>query len=187
MLVRRALTAARGSDPDPALLAEALGAFEQCYRQRLFVDSRLYPRVAETLELIRANGLTIGCVTNKPAGFARELLDLAGIGPYFDFVHGGDSFASRKPSPEPLTQAALRYGVAPEDAVMVGDARNDLESATSAGFGFIFAAYGYAPREDQALHRHQPSIDGMATLARLLCGSSAAKYHSDQINPGDIE
>jgi phosphoglycolate phosphatase len=171
MLVRRALTAAHGREPEPALLAEALGAFKACYRHRLFVDSRLYPRVADTLELMQTAGLTIGCVTNKPEGFARELLVLAGIDRCFDFVHGADTFASKKPSAEPLTQAAKRFDVAPEDAVMVGDARNDLESARSAGFDFVFASYGYAPPDDRALQGHQPSIHGFAELAGLLCGS----------------
>jgi phosphoglycolate phosphatase len=170
MLVRRALTAAQGAPPDADLLAGALRAFTESYRQRLFVDTRLYAGVVETLELIRSNGLTVGCVTNKPEAFARELLKRADIGACFDFVHGGDSFATRKPSPEPLTRAAARFGVSPQQAVMVGDARNDLESARSAGFEFVFAAYGYAPPEDAELRNHQPAIAGFSALARLLCG-----------------
>jgi phosphoglycolate phosphatase len=170
MLVRRALTAALDDPPDPDLVAATLEAFKQCYRNRLFVASRLYPLVDDTLKRIQANGLTIGCVTNKPEGFARELLTLAGIGPYFDFVHGADTFASKKPSPEPLTEAVKRFGAAPGDSVMVGDARNDLESARSAGVDFVFAAYGYAPADDQALRSHRPAIDSFAALARLLCG-----------------
>jgi phosphoglycolate phosphatase len=170
MLVRRALTAA-GNPPDAALLDQALAAFRQCYRGRLFVASCLYPGVSETLPKLQVAGLTLGCVTNKPEGFARDLLDQAGISAYFDFVYGADSFATRKPSPEPLLKAAERFDISPRQSVMIGDSPNDLESARSAGFDFVYAAYGYGAPDDPALAACATVIESFSALHRLLCRS----------------
>lgn len=171
MLVRRALTAGGGGPPDDALLRSALEAFKRCYQEHLYVASRLYPGVPETLEALAAAGLKLGCATNKPEAFARELLDQAGIGASFDFIHGADSFATKKPSPEPLSRAAEKFAIPPNQAIMVGDSRNDLDAARAAGFDFVFAAYGYAQRDDPVLNAGLATIDSFAALKQLLCGS----------------
>jgi phosphoglycolate phosphatase len=49
----------------------------------------------------------------------------------------------KKPSPAPLLAAAHELGVAPENGVLVGDSHHDYESATDAGFAFVWARYGY--------------------------------------------
>ena len=170
MLVRRGLTAEIGNPPDADLVGEALAAFKRCYRDRLFVLSRLYPDVEITLQALATAGLKLGCVTNKPEEFAVDLLDQAGIGRFFDFVHGGDSFSSRKPDPETLTRAAERFEIKPQEGVMIGDSINDLEAARGAGFDFIFAAYGYAEANDPALSGEMATIDRFSALQPLLCG-----------------
>lgn len=169
VLVRRGLTAQLGCPPDDDLTGAALSVFKRRYRERLFVSSRLYDGVEATLAALVAAGLTLGCVTNKPHEFAVELLGQAGIGDSFDFVHGGDSFAKRKPDAEPLIRAAERFSIAPNEGVMIGDSRNDLAAAAAAGFDFIFASYGYASADDPLLSGAAHVIDRFCDLGALLC------------------
>jgi phosphoglycolate phosphatase len=79
VLVERGLTAALASRPDPDQLESALGSFHRCYREHLFTDSRLYPRVPETLTRLSDAGMLLGCVTNKRETYAIRMLELAGI------------------------------------------------------------------------------------------------------------
>lgn len=169
VLVRRGLAAGLRETPDGAVAARVLAVFDRCYRARLFVESRLYPEVAATLESLRANGVIVGCITNKRETYALALLEQAGIGRHLDFVYGGDSLSAKKPGPLQLISAARRFGISPGEAVMVGDSTNDSRAAESAGFDFVFAAYGYAGIDAAALAQSPLRIEAFSELKKLLC------------------
>jgi phosphoglycolate phosphatase len=141
-LLKRAL-AHSGAGTDSAVLHTALERFSACYRENLFVRSRLYPEVRETLAALEERGLELACVTNKRIGFADALLVAAGIRAHFGLVLGGDSLPEKKPSPAPLLTAARELRIAPENCLLVGDSHHDYESAAAAGFAFVWARYGY--------------------------------------------
>jgi len=143
--------------------------FRRCYAEHLFVDSRLYPGVAETLAALSGAGIRVGCITNKAEAFATALLNQAGIGGALDFIHGGDTFGIRKPHPEALLRTAAKYGIPPAEAVMVGDSINDFEAARRAGFDFIFARYGYVNSDRATLETARGTIGEFAELRGLLC------------------
>lgn len=150
-----------GRPGEPAMFPLALAAFDRCYAENLYRESRVYPDVPATLEALTAAGLVIGCVTNKRERFARELLRRAGIDRQLHFVFGGDTLPAKKPDPIQLNRAAADFGIAPAEAVMVGDSINDREAARRAGFGFVFAGYGYARADDPALS------DGLAVIRKF--------------------
>ena len=52
----------------------------------------------------------------------------------------------RKPAPGMLQDALRRFGVAPGDAVMIGDALRDLEAAATLGVGRILVRTGHGAR-----------------------------------------
>lgn len=161
----------RGSTPPrrhiQALHKTVREAFLECYRGRLFVRSRLYPGVSSTLDVLRARRMRISCITNKYYALAEELLRRAGVLDRFELLLGGDSLPEMKPSPLPLITAAKRLGVACAEAAMVGDSRQDLEAATSAGFGFVLASYGYG-KVDGVAAAQVPSIRHFGELESLL-------------------
>jgi hypothetical protein len=66
--------------------------------------------------------------------FTEPLLKSLGIYGDFAIVVSGDSLPKKKPDPLPLLHAAEVLGVAPEDALMIGDSVNDVEAARAAGF-----------------------------------------------------
>jgi phosphoglycolate phosphatase len=157
-----------GRPAEPAMFALALEAFDRCYAGNLYRESRLYADVPATLDALAAAGIVVGCVTNKRERFARELLRRAGIDRQLRFLFGGDSLRAKKPDPVQLEQAAADFGVAPDEAVMVGDSINDREAARRAGFGFVFAAYGYSRADDRALTDGRGVIRTFGDLGALL-------------------
>ena len=166
-LLSRAIAHA-GGEREPTASSEtrhktALAAFLACYRDNLFVRSRLYPGVQTTLDALRARGLKICCITNKRYAFSHELLVAAGIRDYFDSLLGGDSLAEKKPSPLQLKFAAETVGIAPSAAVLVGDSHQDLRAARAAGYGFVLASYGYGKIDETELGS-SPRIRSFADL-----------------------
>ncbi|HEX5419300.1 MAG TPA: HAD family hydrolase [Gammaproteobacteria bacterium] len=167
LLIRRALHWSLGKPGDP-IFDPVYGAFSACYRENLFVRSRLYPEVPETLAALRGRGLHLCCITNKQAGFAEGVLEQAGILGCFDLVLGGDSLPEKKPSALPLETAARRLGAPSSAAVLVGDSERDFEAAQAAGWPFVWLTYGYpgewTPPQSEAV----AVLDRFAGLLPLL-------------------
>lgn len=144
MLVRRALAfdAAGVPDDDPQLPA-AMNVFFAHYTRVNGDASRLYPGVREALDALHARGLPLATITNKPHRFVAPLYARLGILPHFSLLLGGDSLPVKKPDPAPLLEACRRLGVAPGEALMVGDSTNDIQAAQAAGCPVAAVDYGY--------------------------------------------
>ena len=128
--------------------------------------STVYPGAVAGLQALRARGLRLACVTNKPIAFARPLLAAKGLDGYFDQVFGGDSFARKKPDPLPLLEACRALGTAPAQALMVGDSSNDAAAARAAGCPVVLMTYGY--NHGQAVST--VDADGLADSLAQLAG-----------------
>ena len=66
--------------------------------------SAVYAGVVDGLQALRAMGLRLACLTNKPTAFALPLLQSKGLAGFFTHSFGGDAFARKKPDPLPLLQ-----------------------------------------------------------------------------------
>ena len=153
-LIARALSHAaesKGTHDDPQRHKAALAAFLACYRDNLFVRSRLYPDAVATLDALRERGVRLCCITNKRQSFSEQLLTAAGIRDRFELLLGGDSLPEKKPSPLPLNVAAETLGVTPAAAALVGDSHQDLRAARGAGYSFVLAGYGYGKIDETEL------------------------------------
>lgn len=171
-LIARAIAHGSGTSGESAAAAEArhkaaLGAFLACYADNLYVRSRLYPAVVETLDELRGRGIRLCCITNKRMKFSEVLLAQAGIRDRFELLLGGDSLPEKKPSPLPLTTAAAALGVAPRAAALVGDSHQDLRAARAAGYGFVLASYGYG-KVDETEVGASPRIRSFGELPEAL-------------------
>jgi phosphoglycolate phosphatase len=170
-LIARAIThgsaQSEGTISGEARHKAALAAFLACYKDNLFVRSRLYPGVLETLDALRARDFRLCCITNKRYTFSHDLLVQAGIHDRFELLLGGDSLAEKKPSPLQLNVAAEKLGIAPSAATLVGDSHQDLRAARAAGYGFVLASYGYGKIDETELGT-SPRIRGFGELPAAL-------------------
>ncbi|MGH3685367.1 MAG: HAD-IA family hydrolase [Pseudonocardiaceae bacterium] len=114
----------------------------------------LFDGVVDTVRTLRERGLRLAVATGKSGPRARSLLDQLGVLSLFDHVIGSDEVARPKPAPDIVVHALDRLGVAPQDAVMIGDSVADLASASSAGVTAVAALWGEADEDE--LIRAQP-------------------------------
>jgi HAD superfamily hydrolase (TIGR01549 family) len=92
----------------------------------------VYDGVREMLAALRAAGYPLGIVTGKGRG-AWEITERElALGP-FGVVVTDDDVSAPKPDPEGLLAAVRALGVAPADAVYVGDSAGDLHAGRNAG------------------------------------------------------
>jgi phosphoglycolate phosphatase len=132
----------------PAAVDAALLRYQARYRSHLVVHTRPFDGIAALLADLRAGGVRLGVVTNKPEGPARALVAQLFDAGTFEVVIGEGPLRPRKPSPEPALFAASALGVAPPRAAFVGDSAVDVETGRAAGMTAIGVAWGLRPAED---------------------------------------
>jgi phosphoglycolate phosphatase len=150
------------------LQAQAWQRYQHHYLAVNGRHSSVFAGVPEGLQALRAQGLRLACLTNKPSSFARPLLAQKGLDSCFDHVFGGDAFARKKPDPLPLLETCRALGVAPERVLMVGDSSNDVLAARGAGCPVVLVSYGYNHGEPAAAARPDAVIDRLDALPALL-------------------
>ncbi|MFT3813463.1 MAG: phosphoglycolate phosphatase [Acidovorax sp.] len=126
-----------------ALFPQAWESYQRHYLAINGQCSRVYPGVTEGLAALRAAGLRLACLTNKPTAFTGPLLRAKGLEGYFDHVFGGDAFEKKKPDPLPLLKTCEALGTLPARTLMVGDSSNDAQAARAAGCPVVLVTYGY--------------------------------------------
>lgn len=143
VLVHRALGGAMDARVPVAEHEPAMASFLRHYERENGVSAVPYDGVMPALQSMRAQGLLLACVTNKPQRFADALLARQAMAPFFRLVLGGDALARSKPDPLPLLHAAGVLGVEPRRCLMIGDSVNDVLAARAAGMPVLVVPYGY--------------------------------------------
>jgi phosphoglycolate phosphatase len=125
--------------------ARALDLFLAAYRERMLENTVLYQGVTESLARLRADGVHMAVLTNKPVRFSQLILEGLGVGKYFFRVYGGNSFEQKKPDPAGVEALLSEAGVPKEKALMVGDSSVDVLTARNAGIAVCGVTYGFQP------------------------------------------
>jgi phosphoglycolate phosphatase len=178
MLVRRALEPEPGAPAGEEFLQAAYAFFLDYYRAHKLDFTYAYDGVLEALDALkdlshREQPLAMAVLTNKPVRPAQDICAALGLAPYFLRIYGGNSFPSKKPSPEGLLALMAEAGATPEQTVLIGDSGVDVETARNAGAWVIGCTFGLAP---QSLEASQPDIlvdspkdwTGALTSARIV-------------------
>ena len=132
----------RALPPDKAdLLPEVLDRFLAYYRRHLLDTTRAYPGVVGALRKW-AGIYRMAVLTNKGVAMTRDILSGLSLDGYFSDVRGGDSFGTKKPDPEGLLRILREAGIEAQEAIMVGDSRNDVAAGRAAGTVTCGVTYG---------------------------------------------
>lgn len=93
----------------------------------------LFPDVLPALARLRAAGIRLGVVSDWGHGLEAILLELE-LGSYFEFLVVSSRLGVSKPNPQVFRMALQRVGVAPDEAVYIGDTYlKDVLGARAAG------------------------------------------------------
>ena len=160
-LVSRAL-------PDGAENVEEVYArFRERYGASKNEETRVYDGIKELLAHLKARGVKLAVVTNKPQNATERV-----IGKFFpdtfDFVGGDDGSFPCKPDPSLARYASLTMRVAPRDCVFVGDGETDVLTAKNAGMRGIAVLWGYRTREQLAATGAKEFISSAFELLQLI-------------------
>ena len=159
-------------DATPELVDAVKAQFRTCYDASGFPATHPYPWVPAWLADLKRQNCCIYVATNKRWNPTHLLMEKLGWDSLFDGYYTVDMFVD--PSAKAATSAALpkkaatsaalpkrnltkaellaevmrERGIAPADAVMVGDTKGDVTSGAAAGMYTIGCTWGYGTREE---------------------------------------
>lgn len=136
--------------------------------------SAVYPGVVEGLRVLKAQGLKLACLTNKPTAFAEPLLRTKELAGFFDVVFGGDAFERKKPDPLPLLQTCAALDLPPERTLVIGDSSNDARAARAARCPVLLVTYGYNHGEPIRAVAADGYLESLADVSAWLSPPSPA-------------
>ena len=126
-----------------------------------------YPGAREAVEQIDAAGLLLSAATGKSRRGLDFVLGEAGWQTLFLGTQTADD-APSKPHPQMVLNCLAATGVAPENAVMVGDTGFDMEMGRAAGCHVIGVDWGYHPRERLSAAGAETILEGFDQLVPAL-------------------
>jgi HAD superfamily hydrolase (TIGR01549 family) len=110
-------------------------------------EVRTLPGAADLVRRLVSDGYRVALASSGDPEFAREAIDLLGIGDQIDVLTTAEDVDASKPEPDLLRATLDRLGDV-HRAVFVGDTPYDVEAASRAGMGCLTVLTGgFSPAE----------------------------------------
>lgn len=111
---------------------------------------KLYPGVMDTLKELHERGKILTIASSRSHASLAEYLERLGLTEIISYVLGADDVNEGKPQPEPVNRTLEKFGLKPEDAIVVGDTVFDIKMGHNAGTKACGVTYGNGSRESLA-------------------------------------
>ncbi len=170
-LIRRSFAAAgwpaeKAHENLPGILLEFLDRYAGHCLERTTV----YPGARELLDALKARGLPLAMLTNKPGRLTQTVLEGLGLRGYFAEVVPGDGPLGKKPDPRGLAYIMKAMNASPGETVLVGDSLQDLCTARAAGASFLAYLGGLGDAEAVKAAGPDLATDSFHDLLRRVEG-----------------
>ena len=110
----------------------------------------LYPHVIETLTALKEKGILLTIASSRNNVTLNVYLEDLGLDTLMDYVLGGDDVKEGKPHPEAVNRTLEKYGIEPQEAIVVGDTVFDVRMGLNAGARACGVTFGNGTVESMA-------------------------------------
>ena len=119
-----------------------LAFYKPWYDAHCQIRTAPYEGILPLMEALRAEGIRLAIVSNKPDTAVQELARTFFSG-LLEYTVGERPSVRRKPAPDTVLTAAARMAVPVESCVYIGDSEVDLRTARNAGMNCISVTWGF--------------------------------------------
>lgn len=153
---------------DDATVAKLLKIYDRTYGETYMHVKSLYPGMTDALEALHARGYKMAVFSNKQDAYVKNLCRALLPEGYFGAAEGQLDDRPIKPDPATALEICARLGIAPEDAVMVGDGETDVELSLRGGLTPVSVTWGFRSREQLAAAGGKIFVDSTADLPDIF-------------------
>ena len=151
----------------PEVLAASRRLFDEYYHAHALDNTAPYEGIPELLTELKSRGLRLAVVSNKPDGFAKQIVT-ALFGGTFEIVFGQRAGVPRKPDPAGALEACAAMGGVPSDCLYFGDSGVDMLTANAAGMTAVGVLWGFRGRDELLENGAKSLIPAPAQALGLL-------------------
>lgn len=148
---------------------EGLLSYMEHFAKNSMYHIRPYQGIVELLEELKAQGIKIAVLSNKPNAQTVENIEAVFGKGYFDYVAGERAGVPRKPDPAGIRLILDEFGMKPGEALYLGDTNTDMETGLGAGLNTVGVTWGFRDRQELESFHPQYVIDRpLEVLERIL-------------------
>jgi phosphoglycolate phosphatase len=156
----------QGGDPSSA------EAITQKYRELFptvgMSSAEPFGGTLDMLEKLKGRGKEIFLVTARNEMIAKQMMDDHNFTGFFTWVRGEQEGEAPDGKDHMVAEVLLKYGLARQECVMVGDRSYDMEAALANGIHALGVTYGYGTREELEESGAQLLADSVGELTKIL-------------------
>lgn len=163
--VKRMLAAVPGGDKVD--YEEVRTQYRKWFAENPFYHVKPYDGILELLEGLKAQGIKIAVLSNKPHGAAVEVVHKIFGQDMFHKIQGQTSEIPRKPSPIGALAVAKEFGALPQECLYCGDTNTDMDTGKAAGMFTIGVTWGFRPRTELEEHHADKIVDQPSEILEM--------------------
>lgn len=159
--------------PDHTVVDEEKGKLCAATYRRLFDEFNeqgavpLFPHVLETLKALHQQGIELTIASSRSHqtldAYVRDLQ----LEEYIHYILGVEDVKDAKPGPGPVLKTLKDFGRLPEECIVVGDTKYDIQMAHNAGVKAVGVTYGNGSREEMEEEKTEWIIDDFAEMINV--------------------
>lgn len=128
---------------DENLINGCLKEFIKDYNRNFNIKSKPYNGIPELLDVLKAKGLKLAILSNKPDSITKKCVEFLLSKWDFDVVFGQRDSVPRKPNPQGALEVAEKLAIPPSNFLYLGDTAVDMKTAVSADMFPVGVLWGF--------------------------------------------
>ena len=122
--------------------------YDNAYNANTSYKTKMFDGMQEVLDKIKAMGIKIAIVSNKPHFATTGVVSaLFGEG-YFDCVYGQREGVPLKPDPTAVLSILADMGITQEECLYIGDTGTDMKTGKNSGLYTVGVLWGFRGKEE---------------------------------------
>ncbi|MBT5193421.1 MAG: HAD family hydrolase [Rhodospirillaceae bacterium] len=148
--------------------ADLTAALDDIFQREGAVHAAPVSGLVDTLRRLETQGLILGVATSDSEAGALATLEPFDVLQYFDFVAGYDSGFGPKPEPGMVLAFCRAAGLSPEEVMVVGDNRHDMEMGARGKVGLRVGVLTGTSRHEELAPLADHVLTNIAEIIGLI-------------------
>lgn len=166
VLIKRALIAS--GDTELNYYDRAYEYYKKIFQNHCMHEVTIFDGMKETLDELKAQGIKIAVLSNKPHERTEDVVFTLFKKGYFDIVHGLKEDGAKKPDPKGALEIADSFGVKPQECIYVGDTNVDMQTGKNADMYTVGVLWGFRDREELEENNADAIIEHPRELIQIV-------------------
>ena len=143
------------------------------YRRLFFENNQpgvvpVFPHVIDTIHTLHEKGILLTIASSRSRESLNEFLQEMKLDKYIRYVISANDIPHAKPAPDMVLKTLEDHHLRPEEALVVGDTKYDIQMAHRAGVKAVGVTYGNGSREELEQEQTDYIIDDFSELLYII-------------------